>query len=118
MDAWHFAAPFVGGVALEAVYWYELREKLTATKYRKMLRSLSYWLPTVAMILAGAAVALFWAASKSKDPTSFELLVAGAAAPSLLKNAVTALLAREKTKLGGDEADDSVKVRDYFVPGP
>ena len=73
------------------------------------------------MVAFGALVAIYWAVSKEDVPTPFELLVAGAAAPSLLANAVSTFLSRESTTLGRDDAqsaDGAVTLRDIFVAGP
>lgn len=118
MDLLHITAPFVGGLALEASRWFQLRERLSSEKYRSMLKSPLYWAVTLAMIAFGAMVAIYWGVSKDEIPTSFELLVAGAAAPSLLSNGISALLSKETTRLGSDDAEpkNRVRFRDLFIP--
>lgn len=116
LNLWQITAPFVGGVVLELIHWHELRERTGQAKYQKLIRSVSYWLITAAMVAGGALVALYWAVSKDEAPSPFELLIAGAAAPSLVKNAIASLLAKEKTELG-EEDKQKVTPRTYFVPG-
>ena len=119
MDVLHVIAPLVGGAALEATRWYQLRERLSLVKYQTMLKSSLYWGVTVAMIGFGTLVAIIWAVSKDPVPTPFELLVVGAAAPSLLGNAVTTFLSKESTSLGSDHEHSMSRLefKDLFVAG-
>lgn len=117
MDVLHVTAPLVGGLALEATRWFRLRERLNTAKYQRLLKSWLYWVVTIAMVAFGALVAFYWAVSKEEIPTPFELLIAGAAAPSLLTNAVSTFLSKESTTLGQDDARNEVTFRDLFVAG-
>lgn len=116
LTLWQITAPFVGGVILELLHWYELRERTHLVKYKELLRSVPYWAITAAMVVGGALVALYWAVSKDDAPSPFELLIAGAAAPSLVKNAISSFLAKETTELGEGD-DQKVSARTYFLPG-
>src|SRR3954463_3268083 len=106
-----YAAPFMGAIALEVVHWYELRERLNVSKYRKLVRSWSYWIPTLVMAIVGGGIVLVWAQSRSPYPGALELLIAGAAAPSLIKKLVEGFLSKQETVLG--EEDERVSLRDY-----
>ncbi|MDF1605031.1 hypothetical protein [Nocardioides sp. YIM 152315] len=123
MDVWQWTAPLVGGAILEVVHWHQLRESLDEPKYAGLLRSGKYWAVTVAMVLAGGVLGWFWAQSKDEAPSPFELLVAGAAAPSLLKAGISSFLSgKGETRLGDDAAaaeagEPRVSLRSYFLPG-
>ena len=114
MDAIDYAAPFIGSLVLETIYWYHLRERLQAAKYRRMLKSVAYWVTTVLMVVVGGISTLILADGKLPAPS---LLVLGAAFPSLFKQLVSAALSRDPTKLGdSDTARDDDGLRDYFLP--
>ena len=53
MTAAQIFAPFLGGILIEVLHWYLLREKLDFVKYQKMLRSPLFWTVTIAMIVLG-----------------------------------------------------------------
>ena len=122
MNSLDYIAPFVGGLALEAVYWYQLREKMHLQKYRKMLTSIWYWGPVLAMAIFGGLVGIVWGVSQDAVPTPIELLFVGAAAPSLLKNVGAATTAGQATKLGpaddtaDPQAEPTFELRDYLSP--
>lgn len=119
MDTWHYIVPFIGGLALEVVYWFQLKEKLHLAKYRRMLSNPVYWAIVVAMAVIGGIVGISWGLSEDEAPTLIELLFIGAATPSLLKNVGAATTAGQATKLGpaDDQSDDaSFGLRDYFSP--
>ena len=67
------------------------------------------------MAFIGGGVVLIWNASQDESRSAIELLVAGAAAPSLLKKLVAAFLVKQSTMLG-EEDPDRVSPRDYFIP--
>lgn len=116
MDLFAYIVPLLGAVALEVVHWYELRERLHLPKYRKLLRSWFYWVPTITMIFVGSGVVMVWNLSQDESRSAIELLVAGAAAPNLLKKFVAAFLAKKLTMLGDEDDDNKLSFRDYFIP--
>lgn len=96
-------APFVGAAAMETVQWYQLRERLTEAKYRRLLRSPAYWAITVAMAVIGGIGTLIYFQARL---TPGEFLVAGAAFPSLLKKLIGAFVKKQVT-LGGPSAREA-----------
>lgn len=106
-----YLAPFVGAVALEVFHWYQLREKLDSAHYKRLLRSKSYWIITVLTVLVGGTVVLIYFQGRL---TAAELLVAGAAIPTLFKKLVATFTATQQTKLGPKD-EDKAKWSDYFA---
>jgi len=99
MSVLNYIAPFVGAALLEVVQWYRLREKLDNERYRRLLRSPGYWVITVLTGVLGAIAALIYFATRS-ELSPAELLVAGAAFPTLFKKLVAAFVDKEVTTLG------------------
>ena len=97
MTTIEMAAPFVGAIAMEAVHWYQLRERLSLGKYRNLLRSVGYWVITIVMALVGGVGTLIYFQGRL---TQGELLIAGAAFPALLKKLVGTFV-KSQVKLGG-----------------
>ena len=105
MTAMEMVAPFVGAATLELVQWYQLRDRLTLPKYRKMLRSVGYWAITIAMAIGGGAGTLIYFDGKL---TQGELLVAGAAFPTLFKKLIGGFVKDHgQVKLGADRERDA-----------
>lgn len=105
-----YLAPFIGALTIEAFHWYQLREKLHTTKYKNLMRSKPYWFWTLLFIVLGSAVALIYFEGKL---TAAELVIAGAAMPTLLKKIIATFTAKQQTTLGPDDADKP-KWSDYF----
>jgi hypothetical protein len=103
MTVMEMAAPFVGAIALEAVHWYQLRERLHLPKYRRMMRSVAYWAPTLVMIVVGGAGTLIYFQGRL---TQGELFIAGAAFPTLFKKLIKSFVT-DQVKLGGPAASES-----------
>jgi hypothetical protein len=103
-------APFLGAAALEVFYWFNLRRKLLPTKMKAILRSRFYWIITALAILLGGfcAVLLF------PDSNAGQLLLAGAALPTLLKKLVGGFVSDNGPDLGGEDTQRSTPARDYF----
>ena len=102
----------LGSVALEVVHWYNLREDLQNEKYQRLVRSPSYWIPTMLMIALGAvAVPGYLGTSLRTD----QLFAAGAAFPTTIKKLVGAGLSRRETHLGQAPLESRISFRDYFL---
>jgi hypothetical protein len=87
-----------GAAFQELLHWYELREHLDDEKYRKLLRSTSYWAVTLLMTTSsGAGTAMFYGDSITM-PSALALL--GAGFPLLFKRLVSATV-DQRAKLGG-----------------
>jgi ABC-type molybdate transport system permease subunit len=82
----------LGAVAQELVYWYDLRTKLAAAKYRALMNSAGYWVITVTMIIVAALCTAVWFAGEQQTLRTY--LIMGAAFPLVLKKAVSAFLAK------------------------
>jgi hypothetical protein len=107
-------APFLGAAALEVIYWYQLRTELHLKKYQRLLRSKAYWIITVAMVLVGGLFTLIYFGDRLRPG---ELLVAGAAFPTLIKQLIAAFSAKQLT-LGEDSTESEADaLRTYFRPG-
>ncbi|MEV6715886.1 hypothetical protein AB0M48_28035 [Lentzea sp. NPDC051208] len=109
MSTLHIAAPFVGAVLSEVLHWYRVREKLESAKYRKLLHSRPYWIITTLAVLFGGLSVLILFGARFNDG---ELLLAGAAFPTLLRKVIAAFVGSPKTVLG---TNDRRVVTDYFA---
>lgn len=106
------AAPFVGAALLEATHWYQLREENLTSEYMKMVKSPSYWIITgIFTILAPIAILIFFG-----DQTAPELLLYGAAAPTIIKKLISAAGEKSKLTLGVDD-EPKAPVMGYFRTG-
>jgi FtsH-binding integral membrane protein len=104
-------APFVGAAALEVVHWFRLREKLQLAKYQKLLRSTGYWVVTALMILVGGFVTLIYLGDNDRPD---QLLIVGAAFPTLFKSLIGAATDRQQTTLGPTRDSAGNNLRAYF----
>ena len=105
------AAPFIGAVALEVFYWFQLHRKLLPAKMKAVLRSPFYWIITVLAVLFGG----FCAVLLYPEADAVQLLVAGAAMPTLLKKLVGGFVTNGGPTLGDDGAARPTPARDYFT---
>lgn len=111
----HYLFAFVGALFVEALYWYQLKERLHLEKYQRMLRSPVYWGVVGAFVLLSALVAIAWGRSAASVPTELAMAAAGAGADGLLKAVVGAGKAAKNSKLG--PASDRFTIDDYLFPG-
>lgn len=102
----HFLVAGLGAISQEIAYWYDLRSKVQAQKYRDLIASPAYWGITLSMIAASAVGTVVWFAGEVQSTRTY--LLTGAAFPLILKKAISALLARP-SRLGA--ASD---MRTYF----
>lgn len=101
-----------GAAAQEFVHWYNLRTQLSSSRYRKTLRSPSYWVMVVGMILVSGVFTWAWYRGDGINHLYREYLLTGAAFPLILKKAAAALAANTPVKLGDD---DSSTLTDYLL---
>ena len=106
-----FLSALFGAASLEAVHWYQLRDKLSQAKVRKALRSPGYWIITVVMIVLGAVGA--WLYGDGLD--EWKLAVAGAAFPALLTKAVAAFKPEHLHLGADDDAEGGLAIGEFFV---
>jgi hypothetical protein len=83
-----FLPAFFGSGLQELLYWYDLRTKLDQGKYAVMLRSPSYWIVTMLIVLGSAYGTTIWFAGQNASPKDF--MIVSAAFPLLFKHAVSA----------------------------
>lgn len=74
-----FALGLFGGMAVEALKWYKLRESVNFPKYRK---SLFYWAITIVFIVIGGVLA--WAYSIVGSINALLAINVGASAPLII----------------------------------
>ena len=103
-------APFVGAVALEVFYWFQLSHKLLPVKSKRVLRSPFYWITTALAVVFGGICALLLFPSAAPGA----LLLAGAAMPILLKKLVAGFVRNNGPKLGPNNEPEPTPVRDYL----
>lgn len=118
MTVLQIVAPFIGAIALEALHWYQLREKTGTAQFRRAVRSVAYWVITAVMIIVGGVGALIYFGERL---SAGELLIAGAAFPTLLKKLIAPFV-KKQTKLGSPEDAERAEhvspapVGGYFSP--
>jgi hypothetical protein len=101
-----------GALAVECLHWYSLREKLAASRYRKLFRSPEYWIVTVGMIVISGIASWIWLPNATHVPR--EYFLTGAAFPLLLKKTISAV-GNEPLKLGAATPEDQrAPIGDYF----
>ena len=82
--AWHiFLFGCLGGVAIELLRWWKLRESLEFPIYSKKP---AYWALTVAMIVVGGLIALAYGIEKTNAILAMNL---GASAPAIIGSLAT-----------------------------
>ena len=104
MEAFYIAA--FGASLQELLHWYELREKLSAQKYKRLLRSKGYWILVGLMIVASGIAIAIYAQKKDKEP--IDLMLLGAAVPVLFKKGVSA--AQSRKVVLGEEDEGTLRV--------
>ena|SRR5215831_11759121 len=90
----------LGAALQELVHWYTLRGRLSDPEYASEIRSASYWIITVLMILGAGAGTTAWYYDQSQHTTTREYLLMGAAFPTLFKKLVQALLVQQSHQRG------------------
>lgn len=113
MSLEQIAAPFVGAVLLEVTHWYQIRNAKEAAKYLRLMKSMAYWLPTLAFtVVAPIAILIAF----GHDKSAVQLLYLGASAPTVVRQVLGASVSAKPTLLG--PGDDSRPTwRDYFWIG-
>lgn len=97
-----------GSAAQEVLWWYNRRHKLDEASLRKLSSSPAYWLVTAAFIIVTGFIGIAWFAGE--PATSMKTcLLAGAAMPLILKQALTAVQPQQHL---GEESRFSL--RDYL----
>lgn len=110
----HYVFPFVGAAFVEALYWFQLKERLHLEKYQRMLRSPVYWSVVAAFIVLSGLVAVAYGMSVTPAPSAIVMVAAGAGADALIKTAAGTLGAAKTAQLGAEH--DDFALDDYFFP--
>jgi hypothetical protein len=87
-----------GALTQELVYWYDIRNTLTAPEYRILIKSITYWIVTTAMVAMSTAGTWLWFDNTNVDARHY--LILGASFPLLFKASVASSTKR-RAKLGG-----------------
>jgi hypothetical protein len=107
----------LGSSLQELLHWYELREHLDEARYRKLIRSVSYWVVTGLMVVGSGVAVWLWFSDTPEVPAR-QYIVLGAALPLLFKKSVEALTAKKETAGGAPGKDlRTASLRDYFQVG-
>jgi hypothetical protein len=112
----HFMIGAAGAAAFEALKLWELQGKLTEAKFRKLLHSASMWIPLSLMLAASGFFAWAYYEGDAKA-TTWNFVLAGIAARTLVREVASASFAHSKIKLGsvaGRQDPDTPHVRDFF----
>ncbi|MGK3961576.1 hypothetical protein WMF38_51775 [Sorangium sp. So ce118] len=109
----YWALGSAGALSLELMKAYELREKLTTSKFRRLLRSKLFWLVELGMIFTSGFVAwLINAAAQTATP--WQVAVAGIAARGLLRSAGEASAARSRLVGGAEDPEEKLSLKEIF----
>ena len=76
-----------GAFVQEFLHWYDLRKKLHKDEYKALLKSISYWIIVIIMIVVSAIGVWILYSEKIADSRDLQLLL-GAAFPLLFKKLV------------------------------
>jgi hypothetical protein len=109
-----FGAAFFGATLLELVHWYELRDKLSSGRYKRLIRSPAYWVLTVLMAFGSAVGVVIWTWDSGVNYRLFDFAVFGAAFPVFFKTAVRVAARGKGRHLGQHEDQRFSSVRTYF----
>lgn len=102
-----------GAAAFEALKLWELQGKLEARKFRRLMWSFVFWGPFLMMVLASGFFA--WAYWAGKTATPWDLVIAGIAARSLIRESIATAFAHAKPEETlGQPTESDVSLRDVF----
>jgi Na+-transporting methylmalonyl-CoA/oxaloacetate decarboxylase beta subunit len=100
-----------GALLQEILFWYEARTKLSAGKYRALLKSVGYWVTTALMVVGAGVGSWMWFEPATQNPKTY--LFVGAAFPIIFKKVVAALIPKA-THLGAQNQPENISAADYF----
>ncbi|MFP2933898.1 hypothetical protein ACLESO_53970 [Pyxidicoccus sp. 3LG] len=81
----------LGSALQELLHWYSLREHLSTARYKKLIKSVPYWVVTGLMILGAGVAVYLWFAGEGDAIPARQYLITGAALPLIFKKAVEAV---------------------------
>jgi hypothetical protein len=106
-------APFIGALLMEVLHWYQLRNRLSSRRVTKAARNPAYWVVTIAMIVLGSVGTLIVFGESLQS--AGQLLIAGAAFPTIFKKLVSAFADKQELMLGANQPETGApSVLDYF----
>jgi hypothetical protein len=95
-----FFLGMAGAIALEALKFVEYSGKLSEARFRKALRSIKFWCSLAALVLTAGF--LTWAFFSNQEKVwAWQLVITGAAARSVMRDAIAARVAKEAPHFGG-----------------
>ncbi len=110
----------LGSALQELLHWYGLREHLKKDRYKKLIRSVPYWIVTGLMIIGSGVAVYLWFAGGEEIPAR-QYLVLGAALPLIFKKAVDAIVSPSSPEAvaGASRGRESrlASLRTYFGGG-
>jgi hypothetical protein len=111
-----FGLGLCGALALEALKFVEYSGKLTESRFKKALGSLKFWCTIGALCVSAGFVSWAFFAGIA-HVSAWQLVVTGAGARSLLRDAVAARIATKGPALGDGDADGSgdVSTKEIFL---
>ena len=90
-----FLVGFLGGVILELMHWYNIKEKET---YPISLKSVWYWIITVAMAVTGGLLTMLYFGSRADGIVALHV---GLSTPLILQKLTTTIATVPGAKGGG-----------------
>ncbi|MCY1017136.1 hypothetical protein [Pyxidicoccus sp. MSG2] len=106
----------LGSALQELLHWYGLREHLATPRYKKLIKSVGYWIVTGLMIIGSGLAVWAWFGGDGELPAR-QYLIVGAALPLLLKKAVDAVTGEKPTDVARTSSSEGAKLSDYFRGG-
>jgi hypothetical protein len=100
-----------GAFLQELLFWYDARTRLTAAKYRALLKSAGYWVVTPLVIACSGVGSWLWFEPNVQSARTYLLI--GAAFPIVFKKVVAAFVPKA-TKLGAQRETERVTAVDYL----
>ncbi|MCP3136011.1 hypothetical protein [Pyxidicoccus xibeiensis] len=107
----------LGSALQELLHWYSLREHLATERYKRLIKSVPYWIVTGLMIIGAGVAVYLWFAGEGDIPAR-QYLITGAALPLIFKKAVEAVTgAKAPAVARRDEGTSGSLVGTYFGAG-
>ncbi|HQR36137.1 MAG TPA: hypothetical protein PLK30_25660 [Blastocatellia bacterium] len=95
----------VGGfLSQEWLYWYNLRFKLSSTRYRKILRSPGYWFAVCGMAALAVIGTYAWYSGDPANHHTKDYFFMGVSWPLLIKQISKSVTAKGAPELGDEDS--------------
>ena len=104
-----FFASLFGALIQELSHWYQMRNRISQEKYKKIISSKAYWYITTLMIISTPFGVILWFYDSLEFLRMRDFVIFGAAFPLAFKSIVASAKANlEQVRLG--DADSLAKV--------